>query len=106
METVLLTSISRVASERVSNSPKSVPKGENKTQSDAELLQPEERRVKMQKWKSNSRSVVKWTVLLVVLVGGLQLSLAQSWTTRDPRFYSREGVHDYNPPSPGDPDYR
>jgi len=26
--------------------------------------------------------------------------------TRDPRFYSREGVFDYNPPNPGDPDYR
>lgn len=25
--------------------------------------------------------------------------------TRDPRFYSREGV-DYKPPDPGDPNYR
>lgn len=27
-------------------------------------------------------------------------------TTRDPRFYSRPGVHDYFPQDPGDPDYR
>ncbi|XP_017462921.1 PREDICTED: uncharacterized protein LOC108356299 isoform X5 [Rhagoletis zephyria] len=26
--------------------------------------------------------------------------------TRDPRFYSRPGVNDYNWPNPGDPDYR
>lgn len=26
--------------------------------------------------------------------------------TRDPRFFSRPGVNDYNWPNPGDPDYR
>lgn len=26
--------------------------------------------------------------------------------TRDPRFFSRPGVSDYNWPNPGDPDYR
>lgn len=62
----------------------------------------------MQPW-TNRRVVVKWTMslLLVVLIAGhLQTVLAQSWTTRDPRFYSREGVNDYFPPNPGDPDYR
>lgn len=60
----------------------------------------------MQAW-TNRRVVVKWTVslLLVIVVAG-QTVFAQSWTTRDPRFYSREGVNDYFPPNPGDPDYR
>lgn len=58
--------------------------------------------------KESQVAVVKINVLLVtvVLVGQLPIAFAQTWTTRDPRFYSREGVHDYNPPSPGDPDYR
>lgn len=64
----------------------------------------------MQRWqnKSHRGTVVKWTgVLLLVLVAvQFQSAFGQSWTTRDPRFYSREGVNDYNPPSPGDPEYR
>lgn len=54
--------------------------------------------------------MAKWTtgllLLVVFVVGQFDSASGQTWTTRDPRFYSREGVHDYNPPSPGDPDYR
>lgn len=53
----------------------------------------------MEKW------AVKWTGVLLLVMVIVPCGLAQ-WTTRDPRFYSREGVHDYNPPSPGDPEYR
>lgn len=61
----------------------------------------------MHRW-TNYYKVIKWTAALLVICGVVAppLARAQTWTTRDPRFYSREGVHDYNPPSPGDPDYR
>lgn len=39
-------------------------------------------------------------VLLPSLVSG------QFWTTRDPRYYNREGDFHYKWPNPGDPDYR
>lgn len=41
--------------------------------------------------------VVFWCCVLVACVAG---------QTRDPKFYSREGVRDFLWPNPGDPDYR
>lgn len=43
--------------------------------------------------------------LIVVLVLYLNIT-GVSAQTRDPRFYSRVGVNDYQWPNPGDPDYR
>jgi hypothetical protein len=56
-----------------------------------------------------------WNVNLVFLLS-LSGFLVACWAQqnpqnpyladRDPRWYSRPGVKDYNPPSPGDKDYR
>lgn len=32
--------------------------------------------------------------------------VSSQWTTRDPRWYSREGDFKYKWPNPGDPEYR
>lgn len=40
-----------------------------------------------------------------VLIALLPIAIGQ-YTTRDPRFYSREGDYSYKWPNPGDPDYR
>lgn len=45
-------------------------------------------------------------IFLIFVTIVIPNSVSAQWTTRDPRFYSREGVHDYYPPNPGDPDYR
>uniref|UniRef100_A0A182TIQ4 Secreted protein n=1 Tax=Anopheles melas TaxID=34690 RepID=A0A182TIQ4_9DIPT len=48
-------------------------------------------------------------LLLVVIVGVASLvgvCDGQYYTTRDPRWYSREGDFNYKIPNPGDPEYR
>ncbi|XP_055713537.1 cholinesterase [Phlebotomus papatasi] len=53
----------------------------------------------------------RWRGLLVLVgvICVLPMGIRAQWdqyTTRDPRFYSRDGVYNYNPPNPGDPEYR
>lgn len=57
----------------------------------------------------------RWNVNLVILLslsgcvvlgGAQQNPLNPLFPERDPRWYSRPGVKDYNPPNPGDKDYR
>ncbi len=46
---------------------------------------------------------IAWCCTIVIAL--LPIVVGQ-WTTRDPRFYSREGDYNYKWPNPGDPDYR
>lgn len=46
---------------------------------------------------------ISWFCTIVIVL--LPIVVGQ-YTTRDPRFYSREGDFNYKWPNPGDPDYR
>lgn len=46
----------------------------------------------------------RWCIFLVLLI--LPYLCECQWTTRDPRWYSREGDYNYRWPDPGDPEYR
>lgn len=48
----------------------------------------------------------KTYVLLLCATVYVSLASGQYHTTRDPRWYSREGDYSYHLPNPGDPDYR
>uniref|UniRef100_A0A1B0EU02 Carboxylesterase type B domain-containing protein n=1 Tax=Lutzomyia longipalpis TaxID=7200 RepID=A0A1B0EU02_LUTLO len=63
------------------------------------------------KTKPQKRISVRWRGLAVIVgvMCVLPVGIRAQWdqyTTRDPRFYSRDGVNNYNPPNPGDPEYR
>lgn len=45
-----------------------------------------------------------WFCTIVIAL--LPIAVGQYGSTRDPRFYSREGDLNYKWPNPGDPDYR
>lgn len=72
-----------------------------------------EKRKKKIKYRDKMKFITAIIIgLIVVIVNNLVTDerdgrgigvLAQ---TRDPRFYSRVGVNDYQWPNPGDPDYR
>lgn len=54
-----------------------------------------------------SAKLIKNRTLIILLLHVILISVATAqYPTRDPRFYSREGDFNYNPPNPGDPDYR
>lgn len=68
-----------------------------------------------QNYMRKVRKVMKicgWNVSLVIFVSLFGFCVAQQYSQnpyladRDPRWYSRPGVKDYNPPNPGDKDYR
>lgn len=75
-----------------------------------------EKRKKKIKYRDKMKFITAITLGLIVVIinklesyvggrggNGIVGVLAQ---TRDPRFYSRVGVNDYQWPNPGDPDYR
>lgn len=51
-------------------------------------------------------SVRAWTAFVLLLSAAICAVNGQYHTTRDPRWYSREGDYNYHLPNPGDPDYR
>lgn len=62
--------------------------------------------MKSAKWNAN-------LIFLLSLSACVEFNFAQQQypqnpylADRDPRWYSRPGVKDYNPPNPGDKDYR
>lgn len=57
------------------------------------------------KLKLNVKNSVLFVILIIICVKSAYCQYP-SYTTRDPRWYSREGVFDYFPPNPGDPDYK
>ncbi|XP_067622001.1 neuroligin-like protein glit-1 [Eurosta solidaginis] len=60
-------------------------------------------RIKNFKYRDKLELTAAFTLAISILLATISYTQAQ---TRDPRFYSRPGVNDYNWPNPGDPDYR
>ena len=72
-----------------------------------------EKRKKKIKYRDKMKFITAITTIGLIMALGLRLEMNDGsggvgvWAqTRDPRFYSREGVNDYQWPNPGDPDYR
>ena len=77
-----------------------------------------EKRKKKIKYRDKMKLITAATIGLIMALayrlekmsggggGGVGIGLGVWAQTRDPRFYSREGVNDYQWPNPGDPDYR
>lgn len=55
--------------------------------------------------KSVNLIVNRFTWCCTIVIALLPITVGQ-YSTRDPRFYSREGDFNYKWPNPGDPDYR
>lgn len=56
--------------------------------------------------RKKSVHLVNEVIWCCTIVIALLPIVAGQYTTRDPRFYSREGDYSYKWPNPGDPDYR
>lgn len=61
--------------------------------------------VEIRNFKYRDKFILIATIILVYLIFNENIGCVGA-QTRDPRFYSRAGVNDYNWPNPGDPDYR
>lgn len=48
----------------------------------------------------------KWPSIFVLCFAVLPCMIECQYSTRDPRWYSREGDYNYQWPNPGDPEYR
>lgn len=57
------------------------------------------------KRKKSVFAVKRFTWCCTIVIALLPIVVGQ-YSTRDPRFYSREGDLNYKWPNPGDPDYR
>lgn len=64
-----------------------------------------EQRTKGFKRKKSFFIVNQMTLCCTIVIALLPIVFGQ-YSTRDPRFYSREGDFNYKWPNPGDPDYR
>lgn len=61
------------------------------------------------KYSSKRRKMLVWhsyCAFVIVLFVLPMLASCQFFSTRDPRYYNREGDFHYRWPNPGDPDYR
>lgn len=47
-----------------------------------------------------------WTTTFILCLAALPCMIECQFSTRDPRWYSREGDYNYQWPNPGDPEYR
>lgn len=65
-----------------------------------------EKRKKKIKYRDKMKFITAIILGLIVNIVNRLESNGVSAQTRDPRFYSRVGVNDYQWPNPGDPDYR
>lgn len=57
------------------------------------------------KRKKSTVTVDRIVMCCTIVIALLPIVVGQ-YSTRDPRFYSREGDYNYKWPNPGDPDYR